>query len=164
MKPLLDSSDLSGFPGAPFSDAIVKAAAESVRRDAGWHIAPQVQQTVTVEAQGGTLILPSLHVVNVHSISDGDGNKLGVRVFSLTNGGVLHGDFPSGPLKVVFTHGYSECPAELLPVVAERAHTYQQDHRVSQEQSGAEMIAYAAPSVGRGVPRMLKLYRLPGRL
>jgi hypothetical protein len=161
LKPLLSTSDLTGFPGAPFSDAIVKAAAESVRRDAGWHIAPQVQQTVTVEPQGGVVLLPSLHIVSVHSVTS-DGQE--VTDWRFAESGVLHGTFPSGPLKVVFTHGFSECPAELLPVVAERAHAYQQDQRVSQEQSGAEMIAYAAPSVGRGVPRMLKLYRLPGRL
>ena len=50
-------------------DLWLKAAQASVRSYCGWHIAPNVEQTLTLDAEGGrTLMLPSLHVTNVSSI------------------------------------------------------------------------------------------------
>src|SRR5690606_13689852 len=39
-EPLIEASALAGFPGAPFSAAQVRSAADSLRTQAGWHIAP----------------------------------------------------------------------------------------------------------------------------
>ncbi len=49
-----------------------------------------------------------------------------------------HG-WPRGDIEVDVTHGYAECPAELLPIVAERTRgTY----RVSRENLGPAGMSY----------------------
>ncbi|AKV56122.1 hypothetical protein AB656_03985 [Bifidobacterium actinocoloniiforme DSM 22766] len=48
----------------------LKAAQASVRSYCGWHIAPNVEQTLTLDAEGGrTLMLPSLHVTGLSRIT-----------------------------------------------------------------------------------------------
>lgn len=52
------------------TDLWLKAAQASVRSYCGWHIAPNVDQTLILDAEGGrTLMLPSLHVTDLSSIT-----------------------------------------------------------------------------------------------
>jgi hypothetical protein len=119
---LVSPYDLEDFPGAPFSDTLVDAAVSEIRGEAGWHIAPQVTETLTIDSYGGRLLsLPSRHVVNVTAVRD------------LTNAGaVLTGwtrstrllwryCWPVGQVEVDVVHGYSVTPGDLLAVVAARA-------------------------------------------
>lgn len=118
--PLIDSVDLAGFRGAPFSPAVVEAAAESLRSECGWHIAPVAEDTVRLRGGGSILLLPSLRVSGVASVVDGEG--VAVTDWEWFESGVLEraGGFPR-VVVVTFTHGYDWCPRELLPVIAERA-------------------------------------------
>lgn len=118
--PLVASADLSGFRGAPFAASVAEAAAESVRAECAWHIAPSVTETVKLRGEGGVVLLPSLRVTGVASITDADGNP--VEGWEWWPNGVVEvsGSFPR-IVNVTFTHGYESCPKELLPIIAERA-------------------------------------------
>jgi hypothetical protein len=50
---LVSPYDLEDFPGAPFSDTLVDAAVSEIRGEAGWHIAPQVTETLTSTPTAG---------------------------------------------------------------------------------------------------------------
>ena len=61
--------DLLGSPLIGYDPDAVLAAAEAVRSYCGWHIAPAVEETVTLDGSGGRhLLLPSLHVTEVSEI------------------------------------------------------------------------------------------------
>src|SRR5690606_41139744 len=75
-EPLIEASALAGFPGAPFSAAQVRSAADSLRTQAGWHIAPTIEQTVEVyTGRGRIALLPSLHVVDVLRVEDASNGR-----------------------------------------------------------------------------------------
>jgi hypothetical protein len=66
---LVDTLAFNDYPGGPFSQEVVDAAAAYVRNLAGWHIAPVVTETLVVEAPGGSqLILPTRWLVSVSAI------------------------------------------------------------------------------------------------
>lgn len=119
--PLVEAGDLAAFRGAPFDDAVTKAAAESVRTECGWHIAPDIEQTIIVRTGGtDTVLLPSLHVTEVAAVTDRDGTP--VDGWEAWSNGILErpGGFPNA-IEITFTHGHETCPPDLLPIIAERA-------------------------------------------
>jgi hypothetical protein len=119
--PLVDVADLSEFRGAPFTAVVVGAAADSVRSECGWHVAPSASEVVRLRGGSRVLLLPSLHVTAVASITDGDGNA--VTGWDWFENGVVELPSSSFPrvVSVTFTHGYESCPQALLPIIAERA-------------------------------------------
>lgn len=128
---LIDPSDLVGFPGAPFSDAEVDAAAAAIRGAAGWHIAPvEVETSVPLDVAPAepVLRLPTRKLVSVEAVRDADSATLiaatSYRV-SRARGRVRRtgGYWPSGyeRVEVDFTHGYDDLPLDLLPIVAQVA-------------------------------------------
>lgn len=121
MVPLAAGADLVGFRGAPFPEAVTQAAAESVRAECGWHIAPHLELTIKVRTGGAdTVLLPSLKVVVVLSVVDQDGAA--VTGWESWENGVLErpGGFPN-VVTINFVHGYPRCPKDLLGIIAERA-------------------------------------------
>lgn len=119
---LASSTALTGFPGAPFDPSAVESACESVRGDAGWHIAPEVTETLTVVSYGGVLLtLPTRRIVAVAAVRDmtttatllTGWRRMGCDLYS-TSG------WPVGTLEVDLTHGFPAVPPELLPVIAQR--------------------------------------------
>lgn len=140
---LADPSDLAGLPGAPFTDAEVDAGVAAVRNAAGWHIAPVRADTVVLSAHGHRLLrLPTRKLVSVEAVwdvlgdavSSGDPGELvadSTYRIIVSRNGVLKtsGYWVCGldRLEVEFTHGYSECPPELLPVIAEAATLIRRD-------------------------------------
>ena len=164
MEELIDPSDLGEFPGAPFPAAVVNGAAGAIRAEAGWHIAPQVTETVEVETGCSRVaLLPSLLVVDVTEVRDADTGKVldGWRVSRAR--GVLrrrHGVWPEA-IEVDLTHGYEKCPAELLPVIAERAQRGRAG-LVRQENIGARSVAFAQTYDSSNVGTLAR-YTLPPR-
>lgn len=145
MAELVESEDLTGFPGAPFPAAVVSAAGAAVQDLAGWHIAPEVTETIEVETYGAVIaLLPSLRVVDVTEVRDVVTGEVveGWRVSKST--GVLRRTSGCWPdvVEVDLTHGYAECPPALLWVVAERAQRGRAG-LVRQENVGARSISYA---------------------
>lgn len=121
LSPLVSASALAGFRGAPFPETTVEAAAETVRAECGWHIAPEVEQTTKVRTGGlDTVNLPSLHVVEVVSVLDRAGAE--VTGWDFWDHGVLErpGGFPD-VITVKFRHGYESCPKDLHGIIAERS-------------------------------------------
>ena len=134
MEPLVVPADLESFPGGPFDEDVVEAAAESVRDDAGWHIAPVETETVTVEGDGGRLLLlPSLKVNSVNSVTiDGEADT----DWTLLPGARLYraSGWPQRSLvEVAMTHGYENVPMALLPIIAARCQRALVDAVLTQE-------------------------------
>lgn len=160
--PLVVAADLTGFRGAPFATQVVEAASESVRSECDWHVAPSITETVKLRGGGGGLILPSLRVTAVASITGVDGTV--VDGWEWMPNGVVErtaGAFPRF-VNVTFTHGYTACPKELLPIIAERALS-QASGRIKSEAAGGVSLSVESSydPVGAAV---LSRYRLPGRL
>ena len=106
----------------------MKAAQASIRRYCGWHVTPDIDETLKVDAYGGSILtLPSKHVNSITSILV-DGRELVDQIdwsvagtIQLRTGCWL--DRP-GSVTVTLNHGYSrdEVPeiAELLRTLAKR--------------------------------------------
>lgn len=121
---LVTADDLRAEPGAPFHEDIVAAAAGRVRLAARWHIAPEVQQTLTIDGPGTqTITLPTLRVAAVLEVRE-EGRLIAADDYDWSAAGFiirrtgLWTERPRG-IVVTFRHGYGDCPEPLRPVVAE---------------------------------------------
>lgn len=162
-QPLVEAADLGEFPGAPFSAAVVAAAAGQVRAEAGWHIAPQVAETVEIETGRSTVaLLPSLRVVEVTAVRNAeDGTVLDGWRLSASSGVLTRKAGWPETIEVDLTHGYAKCPAELVSVVADRAQRGKAG-LVRQESLGARSVSYAA-AADPFHAQVLARYTLPPR-
>lgn len=100
------------------------AALTAVRSYCGWHIAPSITSTVTLDGNGAdTLMLPSLYVQEVSSVED-DGRPVEFRfsrhgMVRKRHGGRFTSHF--GGVKVSYLHGYDSLPDDVAAVVLEAA-------------------------------------------
>ena len=157
---LATAEDLAAFKGAPFSPPVIEGAAESVRDECGWHIAPNVTSSVRMRGGGTVLLLPTLRLTGVGLIKTSDGTVITGWDW-LPNGVVERpGGFPR-IVEVHFTHGYDKCPASLLGVIAERASSGSYG-RVRQESLGGRSVSLESgyDTVGGSV---VQKYTLPKR-
>lgn len=161
IPPLVTPEDLADFQGAPFTETAVTAASSQVRRICGWHVAPNIEQTVTLDHDGaGVLRLPSLHVTGVASVRDVSGSEpRDLTGWRWSSSGIIEGHFPRGfrVVEVTFTHGFEEAPADLLPVLASRT-----QRRAMQESLGSRSVSYSAEG-DRAFESTLDSYRLGPR-
>jgi hypothetical protein len=121
---LATADDLASFPGAPFDELLVEVAQESVRAEAGWHIAPVRTETLYLYAHGGAyLSIPSRRIVSVSAVRYGPSLTEITSGWTLAHGGslYLYSGWTAGPVEVDLTHGYEETPLDLLPVIVNRA-------------------------------------------
>lgn len=115
---MFTDSDVTAFLGASMpglTPGIVSAAVVAVRRYCRWHIAPEQSDLVRINVDGRTGRLPSLHVVDVVSVTAADtGAPLSVR---WSAEGSISGDLPQGfrTVDVEFVHGFS--PADVADVL-----------------------------------------------
>lgn len=164
MADLVTPEDLADFPGAPFAEPVVRSASESVRAEAGWHIAPEVSETLVIDSPGGrVLMLPTLRVVEVAEVRDLTGGAPRVvGGWRLSQAGMLSlaGGWPAGfgAIEVDLTHGYESCPADLLGIVAERSLRTAKDSTVVQESLGSRSVSYRDAPLASSV---LSRYRIP---
>lgn len=159
MDPLIQPADLVGFRGAPFSAKVTSAAAASVRTKCEWHIAPSVTETVKLRAGGSVVLLPSLHVTDVASVVDV--NDAEITGWDWSPEGIIelpYGGFPRF-VTVTFTHGYPDCPDDLLPIIAERA-VGQASGRIKSESLAGRSISLEG---GDDPSSVLAKYSLNGR-
>lgn len=150
---LVDPPDLADYPGAPFAGSVVDAAVANLRSDVGWHIAPEVTETLTVDGSPDqTLILPTLRIVSVSAVRDVSGDtpvaltgwKMSARSGMLWRSEGWPNGF--GAVEVDLTHGYTDTPAELLPVVAWYCRQQQVDSALSSETLGSWSESYRGPA------------------
>jgi len=116
------------------ADATAQAEAQ-VRAYCGWHIAPEVADTLTLDGPGtGTLVLPSLHVVAIDAITE-DGTVLDPTVYQWSQAGIVRRGAPGNGawcwtvsnqyrwtgnlqgLTVELDHGYEEWPLDVQSVI-----------------------------------------------
>jgi hypothetical protein len=145
MADLLDGVPL---PAGVDPDAVVTASA-AVREYCDWHIAPSITETVLVDVNpGGVLFLPSLYVTSVTSV---DGATDG---FTWTTTGKVTLQYGyrhyynhwRPPVTVVFTHGYSECPATVVAAVVQlAARGVVPQPQVKSDTTGPFGVTYFAP-------------------
>lgn len=160
---LVQPGDLVGLAGGPFSDASVRSASEQIRALCGWHVAPVISETLTLDSHGGKVVwLPTRRVVNVTAVRDVSGDSpRELSGWRWSQDGLLSvpGSLPCGfrVLEVDLEHGYDACPADLLPVVAGRT-----SRRVMQESLGSRSVTYGADG-DRTIDQSLALYRLGPR-
>lgn len=133
--------DLADLPGAPFTDAEVDAAAAAVRTAAGWHIAPQRTETVSLDVTCWErwLRLPTRKLVSVTAIRkasdsaviDAARYEVSRRLATVKRKSSY---WPEGyeSTEVDMTHGYTTTPDDVLSVVAQAAVMARRDPMVRQ--------------------------------
>lgn len=140
---LVSPSDLQGFPGAPFSDDLVDAAAGGLRDECGWHIAPAETHTVKVRPVGCRLFLRTLRLVDVLSVVDRSGADVEVEDFDEDTGVVWLARAPQGRVTVNFKHGFERCPPALMGAIADRVQRAARSW-VRQESAGSLSLSYGS--------------------
>lgn len=116
-EPLLSDNELDWIRDRDPS-WILKTAEQAVRSYCGWHIAPEITETVTVEGSGATLLLPTLRLGAVTSI-ERDGVDIPLDTIRWKPNGVVRGyAFGGAEYDVTFTHGYFETPGDIAGAVA----------------------------------------------
>lgn len=172
VNPLVDTSELEGFPGAPFDQSVVDAVVAQLVGEAGWHIAPIMTDTVIVDTDGGRhLFLPTMFLTGVVEVRDVSGDEpLVLTGWRKSRSGILFraAGWPCGfeTVEVDMTHGYNQCPPDLLPVIADMAMMATLDKTVRQESAQpfqvmrTDLTDLAAWSPGSGA---LARYKIPPR-
>lgn len=125
MNDLAAPTDLSGMAGAPFTDAEVDSAVSILRGVLGWHVAPS-QQTTVVRDFSCTRwrLLPTRHLTSVDSVTSTETSAdLSYWAPQIEPSRVVLDDRAPGhgEVSITMTHGFDECPQDLLPVIAEFA-------------------------------------------
>lgn len=164
MDDLVSVVNMAGFPGAPFAEQVLRSAAESVRDECGWHVAPQVTETLETRTVGSVAVLPTLRIVSVSEVRDAESGNVVTGWHVDRESQTLKG-LPRGRrVEVDLVHGYDVCPPALLPTIADRAKAIAAGGYVRQESLGSRSVSYAAgPNVGVGSADPLARYRLPSR-
>jgi hypothetical protein len=109
-----------------------EAAIAEIRAFCGWHIAPEVTETLTIDGPNGFVLhIPTLRLVDVVSITN-DGNAVDSPEWS--RNGLVRRGYPYDPYYGVWTwkmrgvvaevtHGFEEWPEDLLAVATAMAKT-----------------------------------------
>lgn len=145
------------------------AVQEAIRGYCGWHIAPIITETVTVDGSGGCVqLLPTLRLVDLVSISN-DGTVVTDPEWS--ENGAVRGHW-TGKLRGVtatITHGHVWCPAD-LEAVANRLERAEKmaglgPVRIGQVsvQSNVTQLNSTTPAFDPYVQLILDRYKLPPR-
>lgn len=139
------------------------SAIDAIRGYCGWHIAPVVTETVTVDGSGTwEQLLPTLRLVALNSITN-DGAAVLDPEWSTS--GIVRGAWTRRYRGVVanMTHGYSEWPAELLSLAGDAVAAAGRGG-VSSVTSRAHQVRFNAATLvaalGDGQQSTLDRYRL----
>lgn len=120
--PLVDASTLG--TGAPSQDDL-DTMADDIRAYCGWHIAPVVTETITLDSDGQeALVLPTLKLQDVTAVRYWDGTTMAplggwnARTGWSTERCSIYraGGFPRGrrAIEVDIVHGYANVPPALV--------------------------------------------------
>lgn len=124
IEPIVTTGQLDAYlTGDPQS--ALDAATAAVRAYCGWHVAPPATETVAVDADGYTVLLPSLRITAVSSVTV-DGAPLGADAFEWSAAGILRLTASARgfrKVEVAMTHGFDTAPdvAAVIFAVAARA-------------------------------------------
>ena len=105
MSELVTPEDLDAYLSGD-SEKALAAAEAAVRAYCGWHVAPSKTETVTVDVDSPSVLLPSLHVTAVSSVR-AEGNPVGADRFEWSQTGILWLNARGfRRVEVEMTHGY----------------------------------------------------------
>jgi hypothetical protein len=156
---LVTVNDFAGYLKRALSDAdaytaqlMIDGAAEAVIEYCGWHIAPVLTETLTVDGTGlHVQTLPTLNLVQVNTVAE-HGVNLDVTRIDFSSNGLLEkrsGQCWTRRRRGVIAevrHGYESTPrwvATLIYAVAGRA--FISPPGVASETAGGESVQYTAP-------------------
>jgi hypothetical protein len=115
---IVDATDLAVYlAGTP--ESIVRQVQATIRSFCGWHVAPELEEELTLDGRGlNHLWLPTLKVKAIASVTD-EGNALTSDDFDWSESGYLErrtGTWSTRPRQIVveLTHGYAEIPDDLI--------------------------------------------------
>lgn len=136
---LVGPNDLAHLPGAPFTNGEVDSAVGALRAALGWHVAPERAETgvpFDVEPCEDTLRLATRKLVSVQAVrrTSNDTTITGYQVSRRQGIIRRRGSWPSGleSVEADYTHGYEECPPELLSALGQLALSDRRDKAVRQ--------------------------------
>ena len=170
MEDFVTPEGLLGLPGSTFPAPAVAAAVARIRREAGWHIAPSVTETIDIDSWGGNeLVLPSLYVTDVASVAIWGPSGLGPSLalgeeVRWSQRGLLWlprgGTWPvgRGKVQVTLTHGYPEAPADLKLLTASAT-----TRPIASESISSRAVTFADNGNQYGAQSILDSYRLAPR-
>lgn len=156
---------LAAAPEGVDTDAWERAC-DAVRAYCGWHIAPSMGEDVVLDGSGTPVVmLPTLHLTALADVTD-DGTVVDSPEWSAagmvrkSTYGYWSHKFRS--FTATMTHGYAECPGELLGVIAEAASRGVAG--VAATQVGQVRIESGSGSAGFMLDQkaVLDRYRIPG--
>ncbi|RAL31156.1 hypothetical protein [Rhodococcus sp. AQ5-07] len=164
MEPLIGIEEFRALmAGDGLEEWRLNVAVGAIRSYTGWHVAPVLTETVTLDGNGGTILdLPTLRLCALNAV-----RVQGVTISGVewSQDGTLRGRWPDvwRSIQVDIEHGY-EAPADLLGVVLDAA-----ARAVNSELGGhAETFGPFSFSASEGSTalfdhelRVLDRYRLP---
>lgn len=103
-EPFMTTEQLDAYLAGD-QQQMIDAASAAIRAYCGWHVAPVIEETVTVRAHGGIALLPSLQVVEISAV-EVDGVALTSDAYEFEQSGVLHVRRSGCQVKVTMRHGH----------------------------------------------------------
>ena len=159
---LCSATDIAYLPGAPFTEAEVDGAVAEIQGAFGWHIAPEegVTQKFTVAPMTRALYLPTKHLVSVDEVRV-EGEALATVDYGVVQDVAkvvkVSGWWPTGydNIEIDYTHGFEECPKDLLSLIAEAAAIGRRDQAI-------QPYRLAFDQYEESLPRRYSLRYVPG--
>ena len=151
------------IPEAPVGvdDVAWASTVAEVRAFCGWHIAPEVTETLTLDGPGGyILVLPTRRLVDLVSITD-DGSAVTDPEWSAS--GMVRRYCWTRRFRGIFatvTHGHEDWPLDLLAVMQEIAASTGAYAGVKSVSSGAHQVTFES-SLRHDQRNVLARYQLP---
>lgn len=161
---LVTLDQFAGFLKREFDDfeaytaqLMLDGAASATVEHCGWHIAPTITESVTVDGTG-TLVqaLPTMYMTNLISVNE-LGRAFDVSLVDWSENGLMEkrsGATWTGRRRGIATsieHGYPSTPGWLTTLICAAAgRAFLGSLAISQETAGAESVAYAQPMRGVG--------------
>lgn len=168
---------------APAPPSLADQAVAFVQTYCGWHVAPELDETLTLDGPGSwALILPTLHVASIASITEVGTLLVDEADYTWSEAGIVRrrswgwdsevwvpgwwsSDYRS--IVVELTHGFADWPPDLAGVISAMT------ERLTENPTGLEQITvgpfsekYASSGgvLSAGEQFVLDSYRLPKRV
>lgn len=164
---------LSDVPAGIYDPETLEGAESIIRDYCGWHIAPAITETLTLDGPGTHhLYIPSLRIKTITSIVD-DGTTLAPTDYLWSENGVIEKLNSCWTTKrrsivIILVHGYDACPPAVREVWKQLAQVGPASSPVEREEVGQVAVTYGAVAgaVATGIPSssfiLLNKYRRHG--
>lgn len=166
MEPFVTAAEFSAWTNGvvPENDPrvlpLLAGASAAIRRFCGWHVAPQINETVTLDGEGGRVLsLRTKHLAVVHSVT-ARGVAYGADSYGWSEIGNIElysGCFPHRyrSIAVEMEHGYDLADVEDVKQIVKQvcAAAISSPMGATREQAGAVSVQWAttAPNVAGGL-------------